>query len=730
MPNNDYANEPNQSRSEEIIQSILDNTEYDEAARSRIEYLLIELKNAIEGGGGGGGVTSYSPLTEKPKIDNHTLQAGNNTSSDLGLQTKIDPEHKLSADNVDDTNSTNKFNVKSDWNAASGATSEILNKPTLGTASVKNVPASGDAATGEVVLGSDTRLTDARNAKDVYNWAKQENKPSYNYSEIQNPPTIPDELSDLADDSTHRTVTDTEKDTWNGKQNALTFDDAPTSNSGNPVKSGGVYTALSGKQNNLSEAQMAAANSGATADKINKIAVNENNISYNTNNGVKNLLDVTITSNTFGGVTYTNNSDGTFTLVSGTASHNPTLLVLGAVNVKAGTYKLTGCPASGSDTTYRLDVRLGGTVIGGEYGNGVTLDISSDSTVSICIRLQQNYTVNNLLFRPMFRQIGDDTFVPYALPNTTITPALQECVDNGVKNLLNNKAVSASIFTVNADKTVTANGTGNATLTLATLTASEAYALNGMVLSGCPSGGSDSSYKLIIQRNSSPWNVYVRDLGNGAIISGIPEVACVVLIQVTADTTVSNLVFKPMICTQADWNVSHTYFPYALSNAELTNNISSLYKVGSANILKNTAQTQTVGNVTFTMNADGSITANGTKTDNEWLYLSTGNSLKAGTYVLSSGGITGNDKLVIVTTSDSLGSAIMLTNTATGVYERELTQDYSGLYFAIRIASGTVCDNLLFKPMLCEKSVYEAINGEYQPYAPSNRELFNMIMAL
>lgn len=434
MPNNDYANEPNQSRSEDIIQSILDNTEYDEAARSRIEYLLIELKNAIEGGGGGGGVTSYSPLTEKPKIDNHTLQAGNNTSSDLGLQTKIDPEHKLSADNVDDTNSTNKFNVKSDWNAASGATAEILNKPTLGTASAKNVPASGDAATGEVVLGSDTRLTDARNAKDVYNWAKQENKPSYNYSEIQNPPTIPDELSDLADDSTHRTVTDTEKDTWNGKQNALTFDDAPTSNSNNPVKSGGVYTALSGKQNNLSEAQMAAANSGATADKINKIAVNENNIL-------------------------------------------------------------------------------------------------------------------------------------------------------------------------------------------------------------------------------------------------------------------------------------------------------SLYKVGSANILKNTAQTQVLGGVTFTMNADGSITANGTKTNNDWLYLSTGNSLRKGTYVLSSGGIIGDDKLVIITTGESLGTAIMSTNTATGVFERELTQDYSGLYYAIRIANGTVCDNLLFKPMLCEKSVYEAINGEFQPYAMSNAEITAWILA-
>lgn len=55
MPTDDYANSPNMSRSEEIIQSILDGTEYDEPARSRIEYLLKELKAAIEEGGGGGG---------------------------------------------------------------------------------------------------------------------------------------------------------------------------------------------------------------------------------------------------------------------------------------------------------------------------------------------------------------------------------------------------------------------------------------------------------------------------------------------------------------------------------------------------------------------------------------------------------------------------------------------------------------------------------------------------
>lgn len=36
---------------------------------------------------------------------------------------------------------------------------------------------------------------------------------------------IPDQLSDLSDDATHRTVTDIEKTTWNAKANALGADD-------------------------------------------------------------------------------------------------------------------------------------------------------------------------------------------------------------------------------------------------------------------------------------------------------------------------------------------------------------------------------------------------------------------------------------------------------------------------------------------------------------------------
>ena len=83
MPTDDYANSPNMSRSEEIIQSILDGTEYDEPARSRIEYLLKELKVAIEEGGGGGGFTPT-----QAQLD--AMNSGINTTKVAQIATNAD----------------------------------------------------------------------------------------------------------------------------------------------------------------------------------------------------------------------------------------------------------------------------------------------------------------------------------------------------------------------------------------------------------------------------------------------------------------------------------------------------------------------------------------------------------------------------------------------------------------------------------------------------------------
>lgn len=58
----------------------------------------------------------------------------------------------------------------------------------------------------------------------VPSWAKQSSKPSYTAQEVGALPantSIPSALSDLSEDTTHRVVTDTEKSTWNGKQDAI-----------------------------------------------------------------------------------------------------------------------------------------------------------------------------------------------------------------------------------------------------------------------------------------------------------------------------------------------------------------------------------------------------------------------------------------------------------------------------------------------------------------------------
>lgn len=91
------------------------------------------------------------------KIYTNNASTGVDVCTDL--QSKIDSNHKLSADLVDDTSTTNKFNVQANWaESSSAAASFIQNKPTLGTASALDVATTGDASTTQVVKGDDTRV--------------------------------------------------------------------------------------------------------------------------------------------------------------------------------------------------------------------------------------------------------------------------------------------------------------------------------------------------------------------------------------------------------------------------------------------------------------------------------------------------------------------------------------------------------------------------------------------
>lgn len=84
-----------ESRAEAILVATIDGEEYTSLPQSRLEYLLLQLKDVIEQGGGGG-TTDYNNLSNKPKINDITL-SGNKDASDLYL---LSNEDDLSAEQL------------------------------------------------------------------------------------------------------------------------------------------------------------------------------------------------------------------------------------------------------------------------------------------------------------------------------------------------------------------------------------------------------------------------------------------------------------------------------------------------------------------------------------------------------------------------------------------------------------------------------------------------------
>ena len=79
-----------QSRDEEILASIIDGTSYTEEAQSRIEYLLLELKEVIEGGGSSTDYAASLRMTIDSSTYVVTAQLYNKDGDALGNPQTID----------------------------------------------------------------------------------------------------------------------------------------------------------------------------------------------------------------------------------------------------------------------------------------------------------------------------------------------------------------------------------------------------------------------------------------------------------------------------------------------------------------------------------------------------------------------------------------------------------------------------------------------------------------
>lgn len=311
----------------------------------------------------------------------------------------------------------------------------------------------------------------------------------------------------------------------------------------------------------------------------------------------------------------------------------------------------------------------------------------------------------------------------------------------GAKNLLKITASSQTIkgvtFTVNDDQTVTVNGTNDGTGASTFVIVPNAQAITipdgNYILSGCPTGGGESApFDLRWYMYSPGKSAY--DSGNGASIekSGNGTGSNIAIVVKTGQTA-HNITFKPMI-RRAEITDS-TYVPYAPTNRELyetkakqteTNVIANL---GAKNLFrndKNAGATVVKQGATWVFDQT-SVVAN---------VSGTVSTVWSDVFLLNSNFDLSDKEYKIVIESDSPDVFVYIPgNTLSGGNIPSNGQYFAGVYryqgimtTSTRFTAKTGSySNATIRCMICPA---EITDDTFQPYAPTNRELYEMILAL
>ena len=319
--------------------------------------------------------------------------------------------------------------------------------------------------------------------------------------------------------------------------------------------------------------------------------------------GTKKYTDILVypyeeTTKTVNGVTFTDNGDGTVT-ANGTATDYCSFIFGSSATgsqhsliLEAGTYKVSGCPIVGSDSTYRL--RLSGNNTQKEYGYGRVFTLTETTRSGLVIEVYKDTVLDNVIFTPKVEQITYDipietrgkNLIPYPYEETT-------------------KTVKGVTFTDNGDGSITVNGTNTSTGQIEFLLRNYNQALklnltNSIYyLSGCPQGGKTLTQNYRIKLSYRKDNAYVNgfvDWGEGTKVDlrakDFDQVYLSIIIH--PGVTLDNVRFYPSLEKyeeKASKNEGENLIPYPYEET-----------------------TKTINGITFTDNGDRTITVNGTAT--------------------------------------------------------------------------------------------------------------------
>lgn len=478
----------------------------------------------------------------------------------------------------------------------------------------------------------------------------------------------------------------------------------------------------------------------------------QSEIDYAVNTGVKNLLKITGTTTSSNGIKYTVNQDGTVA-VTGTATAN-SFFTVGSLSGYTGDIILTGCPANGGYQKWRL-FKDGFNPSQSDTGNGMTYTLDGTSGIYVIeIYNGQGFTdANPLIFRPMLRpaSITDPTFQPYALPNTTLTPAAIKAVDEGAKNIADFTSATKTTYTTATFHGVTITRNGDI-FTISGTSDTNDNAFFNIYYEG------STTTKIIPPGN---WVALIEDY-TGSVVKDIA-------VQIAAPTvpsakpygtpikfslsgsesgnwlrvnirpsTTYNGSFRLMICSQEDYAISPAFVPYALSNPVLTpalieqvdagvKNLLQLFQLGSSNA--NVGNPCTSQGVEYEIQSDGTITAyrKSSASAGAYIFLYKNGAIQNvseffdGKHIWSGNPPQYPDGGVSVWYKIGSGSNITMPN---GALLPNANGEAVQIGFQIQTAlSPTQSNPIIFKPMICTAADWN-VSQKFVPYCPTNRDLY------
>ena len=341
--------------------------------------------------------------------------------------------------------------------------------------------------------------------------------------------------------------------------------------------------------------------------------------------------------------------------------------------------------------------------------------------------------------------IGDttQTTVEGALGALNTTKATQVEVNDivnvlGAKNILKNEVTTNNSWsgvsrTVNADGTITLNGTSTAwSFANFNYVQGQKSIPSGTYII---SGGCENTALAVIADGS----VIARQYGSGETVFTITDdmVETYARFEMLTDKTFTSesSIIKPMIRLVSI--TDDTYVPYAETNYQLTQNKMNYADngiLGAKNFINNFICSITANSgVTLTINDDGSIVMNGTVTTSECIFphgMSWGDNFQnriyhiepSTSYIFSVRSTTISGLILQVyykATSSSSWTYLAGTNTASQLKFTTPSSFYD-IWIRFKFNKDAVIDNIDFYPMV---RLASDLDDTYVPYAMTNKEL-------